>query len=78
PNPFNQSTIISYQLPRKSHVTLELYNISGQKVSTLFAEEQEMGRHHYTWDADDWAGGVYFCRLVADEFMQTKKLMILK
>lgn len=65
PNPFNPSTTISYLLPVTSHVELTIYNITGQKIQTLISEQQQTGYYHVEWDATDFSGGVYLCRLQA-------------
>jgi len=67
PNPFNPKTVISYQVGANHnspvHVELSIYNILGQKVSTLFSEVQTAGDYKVDWNADGMAGGVYFCVL---------------
>ncbi len=82
PNPFNPVTIINYQLPIDSWVTLKVYNILGQEVATLVNEKQEAGRYEVEFDASSAKGGlssgVYFYRLVAGEYVSTKKLILIK
>ena len=83
PNPFNPDTKISYSLPQPCHVSLIIYNLLGQKVRTLFNDHQEAGMQTLTWDGrgDDGAqlsSGIYFYRLQAGEFTQTKKMSLLK
>jgi len=83
PNPFNPVTKIDYILARKTRVTLSIYNASGQRVATLVDEEQSAGSKTVSWDgtSDDgtlMATGIYFYRLHADEFNQTKKMLLLK
>lgn len=78
PNPFNPSTTISYQIPINGHVELSIYNINGQKVATLVSQRQEAGFYQYEWNAINLAGGVYLYRLTTDEFVQIKKLILLK
>ncbi|MBN1561852.1 serine hydrolase [candidate division KSB1 bacterium] len=78
PNPCNQRTVIAYQLPVMSHVQLDVYSITGQKVATLFSEQQPMGRHKYEWDAGNFASGVYIYKISAGDFCQSRKLIILK
>jgi hypothetical protein len=78
PNPFNPSTKISYQLPKSSFVTLKVYDIIGREVSTLVNGEQNAGQYEVTFDGSRLASGVYFFRLQAGGFVQTKKLVVMK
>jgi len=78
PNPFNPSTIISYQLPTNSLVTLKVYDILGRDIKTIINERQTGGPHSVTFDASNLASGVYFYRLQAGEFVQTRKLVLMK
>ncbi len=78
PNPFNPSTIIRYQIPEDSHVELSVFNINGQKVTTLVSQKQNAGYYQYEWNAGDLAGGVYLYRLITDNFVQMKKLILLR
>ncbi len=78
PNPFNPITEISFSLPAASHVKLEIYNIMGQKVATLVDGTIEAGEHTIQWDGSEAASGVYMYRLEAGEFVDTKKMILLK
>ncbi len=78
PNPFNPSTEISFDLPTVSHVELTIYNVLGQKVETLVDREMEAGSHTVTWNADSYATGLYMYRIQANDFTQTKKMLMLK
>jgi len=78
PNPFNPSTVISFRLPVSGLVTLKVYNVLGQEVATLVSGEVDAGTHAVTWNATGLAGGIYFYRLDAASFSQTKKVMLLK
>lgn len=79
PNPFNPSTEISFDLPTASHVELTIYNILGQKVETLIDGQMEAKRGHtVTWDASPYSSGVYFYRISAKDFTETKKMLMLK
>jgi hypothetical protein len=78
PNPFNPSTTIRYGLPSRSHVTLTVFNTLGQQVATLAEGEMEAGYHETVFDASGLASGVYLYRLQAGNFVQTKRLLILK
>jgi len=83
PNPFNPSTMIAYSVPRKEHVKLSIYDISGRLVQTLVDESQEAGPHTITWNGRDGSGkqvtsGVYLYQLLAGDFVQTKRMVLLK
>jgi hypothetical protein len=76
PNPFNPSTTIGYALPQRSHVTLTVCNALGQLIATLVNSEIEPGHHSVRFDASALASGVYFYRLQAGSFGETKKLLL--
>ncbi len=79
PNPFNSKTIINYELRITSEIELSVYNILGQKVSTLISGKQKAGRHKVEWDANSLVSGIYFYRLITDKgFAQSRKLILLK
>ncbi len=80
PNPFNPSTTIRYELPRESFVTLKVFNLLGQEVALLVNEKKEAGKHNFELRTSDFglSSGVYFYRLIADKFIETKKLLLLK
>jgi hypothetical protein len=78
PNPFNPSTTISFALPQASHVTVSVYNVAGQLVRTLVNDNLEAGEHQVTFDAGAIASGVYFYRISAGDFTDTRKMVLLK
>jgi hypothetical protein len=83
PNPFNPDTDIQYQLPEAGAVTLDVFNVLGQKVVTLVDEVQEAGFKIVKWDGQDDAGmslpsGIYFYSLKAGTFTVTKKMVLTK
>lgn len=83
PNPFNPTTNISFALPKDSKVSLSIYNVLGQHVKTLVDDYMRAGQQTVSWDGTDVTGrtvasGVYFYKLNANEFSQTKKMMMLK
>jgi hypothetical protein len=78
PNPFNPTTTISYELAKSGHATLEVYDVSGRLVTTLVDGKMTPGRHKVTWEAANVASGIYFYRLTAGSFQQTRKLVLLK
>ena len=78
PDPFNPTTIINYQLPVNSFVTLRIYDILGREVATLVNGRQNAGYYHATFNASNLSSGVYFYRLQAGTYSNTKKLLLLK
>jgi len=78
PNPFNSQTTISYQLPMNSEVKLEVYNLLGQKITTLVDERQEAGYKSVIWEATAVSSGIYFCKLTTEEFVQTKRMLLIQ
>ena len=75
PNPFNPSTTIKYALPQSAMVRLSVYDMLGREVSVLVNERRDAGVHEVKFDGSNLASGVYFYRLKAGEFVQTKKLL---
>jgi hypothetical protein len=78
PNPFNPSTVISYSLPSASNVKLIAYNSLGQTVKVLEAGFKQAGNHSITFNATDFPSGIYFYRIEAGQFMQIKKMILIK
>ncbi len=78
PNPFNPLTTIKFALPKESFVKLEIFDALGQKVSTIVSEILSSGIYEYEWDAKEYSSGVYTCRLSAENFVSSKKLLLMK
>ena len=78
PNPFNPTTTIKYSIPKQSLVTLKIYDILGRQITTLVNEEKPAGNYKIKYDASSLASGVYFYRLQAGNFVQTKKMILLR
>jgi uncharacterized protein (DUF362 family) len=78
PNPFNPSTTIIFYLPHTEHVTIKLYNITGHEIETLVDGIVPAGKHELYWIAKNLTSGVYFCKMQAGKFSDTKKLIYQK
>jgi len=78
PNPFNSSTIISFNLPDQDYVALNIFNVSGQKIKTLVNKEMPAGLHQIRWDADDVSAGAYFYSVETRRSVQTRKVILIK
>ena len=78
PNPFNPVTTIEYGLPEAANVKVTMYNSLGQVVAVLVDGAEEAGYHVVNWDAGHMANGVYFCRIEANEFTDTRRMVLMK
>jgi hypothetical protein len=78
PNPFNPTTNITINLPNSHHTTLKVYNILGKEVETLINEKLESGQHYVTWNAKNFPSGLYYYRLISGDFIETKKMVLVK
>jgi hypothetical protein len=78
PNPFNASTLIRYELPQSSQVKIEIYDLLGRKVTTLYDGEKQAGHHYVIWNTGDFSSGIYFSKLQAGEYSESRKMMLLK
>jgi len=78
PNPFNATTTVNYQLPAGCHVTLEVYNLFGQKVATLVDSKQQAGYRTVIWDASEVSSGLYFYKLTTGDYTETRRMMLVK
>lgn len=83
PNPFNPETVISFSLPKSGNVQIKIYDVLGNEVRTLIDEERFAGKHNIYWNSTDNFGkrvssGVYFYTISADNFTQTKKMVLMK
>ena len=78
PNPFNPTTSIRYDVPRRAHVRLAIFDARGRQVATLVDGMQQPGEHEVRWHAPDIASGIYICRMTAGQFVATRKLTVLR
>jgi hypothetical protein len=78
PNPFNPETRITYSIPENAKVTLKVFNLLGQEVATLVNQDQTRGNYVALFEANKLATGVYFYRLEAGKFAETKKMLLMK
>jgi len=78
PNPFNAQTVIEYKLPAGGQATLAVYNLVGQRLATLVEKRHQPGYRSIIWDASDFSSGVYFYRLTAGDFTETRRMMLVK
>ena len=77
PNPFNPSTEIKFSLPSAADVSLKIYNVTGQLVKE-FTGTENAGTHSIVWDASNAASGIYFYKIAAGNYTDTKKMVFLK
>ena len=78
PNPFNPVTAIRYSVPRQGFVTLKVYDVLGREVAALVNETRQAGVYTSIWEPHGIPSGMYFCRLVAGTFVETKKMLMLR
>ena len=78
PNPFNPSTRISYQIPNDGNVSLKIYDVLGAEVLTLVNTAQAQGRYEVSFDASQLSSGVYIYRIQANDYVASRKMMLLK
>jgi hypothetical protein len=78
PNPFNPKTNIEFSIPKSEFVTLKVYNIIGEEVVTLVSEKLAAGRYSYNWDAGSLASGIYLYRIQAGNYVDVKKMILMK
>ena len=80
PNPFNPTTIINYQLPITNYVSLKVYNVLGNEIATLVSEKQNAGSYNYQFSTVNYQlpSGIYFYKLEAGDFVETKRMVLLK
>ena len=78
PNPFNPTTKIRYSVPQSSNVIIKVFDILGNEIETLVNEEKQTGTYEIIWYAENLPSGVYFYQLKAGDFVETKKMLLLK
>jgi hypothetical protein len=78
PNPFNPSTVIKFGVPERSNVLLKIYDILGGEVATLVNEEMEAGWYSRLFNAAEYSSGIYIYRLQANNYVNTKKMILVK
>lgn len=78
PNPFNPSTTIEFSLPQSGFVTLKVYNVLGEEMATLVSEKLSAKSYSYVWNASKFAGGIYLYRLQAGDYIETRKMVLMK
>jgi hypothetical protein len=78
PNPFNPTTTIRFALPEEVRVNLEIFDLLGESIATLVDEKRQAGYYSERFDGTGLASGVYVCRIQAGDFVQTRKLLLLR
>ena len=78
PNPFNPNTKIKYSVPQSSNVVIKVFDILGNEIEILVNEQKSLGTYEITWYAESLPSGIYFYRIQAGSFVETKKLVLLR
>ena len=78
PNPFNPSTTIKFAIPKETRVSLRIYSVLGEEVTSLIDKEMKPGYYEVEFNASNFTSGVYLYSITAGDFIETKKMVILK
>ena len=78
PNPFNPATKIKFDVPNESHTKLIIYDMLGREVTTLINQQLKPGSYQADWDASAFSSGVYFYKIISGDFVETKKMVLMK
>ncbi|GEM_PF-3552932 len=78
PNPFNPVTTVEFSVPERAHVVIKIYDVSGREVMTVVDGDLDPGHHRRVVDAEGLPSGIYFCRMTAEGFLKSTKLVLLK
>ena len=78
PNPFNPATTINYQLPQNGFVTIKIYDVLGKEVATLVNEQKKQGKYKLNFNASGFASGIYICQLRVNNYLSSRKMLLLK
>ncbi len=78
PNPFNSSTVIKFSLPKSSNVKLKIFDRLGREVTTLVDEKKSAGSYQYVFNGNNLSSGIYFYRIQSQNFVETRKMILLK
>ena len=78
PNPFNPNTTMEFSIPETEYVSLKIYNEVGKEITTLVSKQLLAGEYNFSWDASNFASGVYFYQLKTKKFSQIKKMILLR
>ena len=78
PNPFNPTTTLTYQISKAGMVTIKIYDMLGREIETLLNGEKNPGKYEVKFDASDLVSGLYFYRIIANNFTDTKKMLLLR
>jgi hypothetical protein len=78
PNPFNPSTTIEFTLPKPGYVRLEVYTVTGERISTLISDNLHAGKYTYEIDGQNLSSGLYIYRLTTDSYQQSRKMILMK
>jgi hypothetical protein len=78
PNPFNPNTSIKFDISQKTFVQLIVYDVLGRELETLVSEELKAGEYQLTWQAAKYASGIYFCKLITQDYTQTRKMVLVR
>ena len=78
PNPFNPSTVIKFQVPNSSHVSIKVYDLIGREVAVLVDDIKEQGVYEINFDSKNLASGIYFYKMIAGDYTSVRKMNLLR
>jgi hypothetical protein len=78
PNPFNPTTVINFSIPKEGNVKLAIYDALGREVEMLVDKKMDAGNYNADWNAANYAAGIYFYTIQVNNFVSTKKMVLLK
>ena len=78
PNPFNPSTTMEYYLPNNTEISIVIYDLQGRQIASLINDVVSAGNHSIVWNANNYSSGIYFVKMVAGNFIETQKLVMVK
>ena len=78
PNPFNPTTTIQYNIPKYSNVSIRIFDIRGRQVALLVDQRMNPGYFSVVWNGNQYSSGLYFVQMIAGQYVDTKKLMLIK
>ena len=78
PNPFNSQTVIKFTLPKSTNININVYDVTGRKISTLLSGIQSKGEYRINWDASNLSSGIYYIKMNSIEYSRTIKALLIK
>mgnify|MGYP001448534162 CR=1 FL=1 len=78
PNPFNPTTTLNYSIPENGYLEVNIFDLQGRLVESLYADYASAGQYAIVWNADKYSSGIYFVKLISGEYINTKRIVLIK